>query len=265
MNSGEIFDVKETLAKRIASIVLWGTITFGILGIFLAIVALFREGVTSSKEILQILFSTILPLLGTWIGTVLAFYFSRENLIAANQTVQHLVNKLTSDKKLEAIKAKDIMIPLASLKYKQYPTGSDDAKINLKTDFLQFIKDNKISRVILLDEENHARYVLHKSTIESFLSNQYFEKLKAAANGVSPQTIDLSFADLKKSDDQNIQAVLKNGVKFISENANLADAKLLMKSFSECNDVFITKTGSPNEPVLGWITDKTIAENSVVE
>ncbi|MEP6465235.1 MAG: hypothetical protein ABJB05_02970 [Parafilimonas sp.] len=250
---------QEKVAKSVTTIVLTGTCVFGVLGIVLAIAAMNgkAENIDKAKDILQILFSAILPLFGTWIGTILAYYFSKENLAAANATVQHLVNSITSDKKLETIKAKDIMIPIDKLVYIDYKTGTDDTTINLKTDFLDFVKTKGIQRVILLDENKIAKYVLHRSTIQEFLTEQSF------ANPATPTT-GLTFADLKTSGNASIKAIITDGVKFIKEDANLSDAKVLMKNFTACNDVFITKTGSPNEPVLGWITDKTIAENSIV-
>jgi hypothetical protein len=36
-------------------------------------------------------FSALVPLFGTWAGTILAFYFARENFDSANQSVQRLV------------------------------------------------------------------------------------------------------------------------------------------------------------------------------
>ena len=229
------------------------------LGISMAIVSMVTQkgGIGEAKEILQILFSAILPLFGTWIGTILAYYFSKENLAAANATVAHLVNSITSDKKLETIKAKDVMIAIDKLIIVPYATGTDDSKLNLKTDFLDFLSKNNIQRVILLDENKVAKYVLHKSTIQEFITEQGF------ANPATP-TPALTFADLKTNGNTSIQAILKDGVKFIKEDANLSDAKVLIKNYTACNDVFITKTGLATEPVLGWVTDKTIAENSIV-
>ena len=258
--------VQEKLARTISIIVLSGTCLFGLLGIAMAIIAMsIDHGDTAkAKDILQTLFSAILPLFGTWIGTILAFYFSKENLLAANQTVQYLVNKITSEKKLESIKSKDIMIPIEKLIYKPYPTGTDDSALNLKTDFLDFISQNKISRVLLLDENKLAKYVIHKSTIESFITDAFFSP-SFSAETASKEIKALTFADMKKSTNPKIQSILMGGIKYISTSSNLADAKLLMKNSPECNDVFITENGTGSSPVLGWITEKTIAENSVVD
>jgi len=250
---------QEKVAKTVTVIVLIGTCVFGALGISMAVVAMSVKGgsVADAKDILQILFSAILPLFGTWIGTILAYYFSKENLAAANQTVRHLVNSITSDNKLETIKAKDVMIPTNKLKYIEYKTGTDDSTLNLKDNFLKFVKDNDIQRVILLDENKCAKYVLHKSTIQEFIIEQGFATSPTPTQG-------LTFADLKNNGNARIQEILKDGVKFIKEDANLSDAKVLITNYTPCNDVFITKNGMPTEPVLGWITDKTIAENSIV-
>lgn len=297
---------QEKIARIVSTIVLIGTCVLGALGISIAVVAISRGSNDDAKDILQILFSSILPLFGTWIGTVLAYYFSKENLLAANQTVRHLVDKITSDQKLQTMKATDAMIPIDKLKYVAYPTGFDDSKLNLKTHFLDFITDNKISRVILLDERKSAKYVLHRSTIEGFIAEQYFESSvggvpangganpvagepkpaegganpaagepKPAEGGANPESNGateasqssprtLTFEDMKAKGNASVQAILKDGVKFLNESATLADAKILITNFSVCNDVFITKSGTASEPILGWITDKTIAENSIV-
>jgi len=258
-------DIKSSLAKRITTLVLGGTITFGLLGIAMAIVALCSGGVDDAEKILQLMFSSLLPLLGTWIGTILAFYFSRENLLAANQTVGMLVDKITSDKKLQSIMAKDVMISIDKLKYIEYKSETNDGEINLKTQFLNYLDENNISRIILLDENRVAKYVLHRSIIEGFISEQIFKNAdKGPMDNDSINSL-ISFKNMKENGNEKTKKILLGGIRFIKENGSLADAKLLMKNAPECNDVFITKSGLNTEPVLGWITDKTISENTVVE
>ena len=278
---------QEKVAKTVSTIVLIGTCVLGALGMSIAIVAMTQKKFEDAKDILQILFSAILPLFGTWIGTILAYYFSKENLAAANRTVAHLVDSITSDKKLESIKAKDVMIPVGKLYYIEYKTGADDKTFHLKTSFLDFLKEKGIQRVILLDENKVAKCVLHKSTIEGFIAEQYFnseppdppasppadspgdsptdsgDTTPADANAAAGARA-LTFNDMKTKGNDNVKAILNDGIKFIKEEANLSDAKVLIKNYVACNDVFITKNGSANEPILGWITDKTIAESSIV-
>ena len=264
---------RERIAKMVTYFVLWLTALVAI-GAIIIIVSdtSDTQKFAHFKDVLAIL----LPLWGTWIGTVLAYYFSKDNFESANKSVQNLVNSITSDKKLESTKAKDVMIPIEKLIYKEYKTDTDDSTINLKTDFLDFINTNKISRVILLDENKCAKYVLHKSILEGFIAEQYFNLQNDVVPPVdppvdppakptsskSPQALTLK--DLKEKGNASVQAILKDGVKFIKEDANLSDAKILIKNYSACNDVFITKNGKDDEPILGWITNVTISENSIV-
>ncbi len=64
--------------------------------------------------------------------------------------------------------------------------------------------------------------------------------------------------------DVNKNKIFENSFVFVSQDATLADAKLKMEALKNCNDVFVTMTGQREEPLLGWVTDNTIAENSKV-
>jgi hypothetical protein len=63
-----------------------------------------------AKEILTM----ILPMIGTWVGTVLAFYFGKEQLEAATRSVTAIARELTPEEKLRSIKVTDKMIPRAA-------------------------------------------------------------------------------------------------------------------------------------------------------
>ena len=43
-------------------------------------------------------FSMLVPMIGTWIGTVIAYYFSGENFERASQSVSKLVDQVTLEK-----------------------------------------------------------------------------------------------------------------------------------------------------------------------
>jgi len=64
-------------------------------------------------ETTKYVFGTLLPLLGTWVGTILAYYFSMENLAAATQSVTDLAKTVTAMDKLRAVLVRDKMRPLA--------------------------------------------------------------------------------------------------------------------------------------------------------
>lgn len=58
----------------------------------------------------QEILTTVLPVIGTWVGTVLAFYFSKENLESATRSITAIVGQLTPSDKLKQILAKDKVI-----------------------------------------------------------------------------------------------------------------------------------------------------------
>ena len=74
-----------------------------IVGLYLLSLALILKNSANAKEILNIL----LPVLGTWVGTVIAYYFSKENFESANRSVKEMVKQLTPMEKLKSIAAKD--------------------------------------------------------------------------------------------------------------------------------------------------------------
>src|SRR4051794_9075198 len=97
--------IQEILGNRITKLVLWGTVAILVTGVFFAYEALTStsspDQIKLAFSILQYVLGVLLPLWGTWIGTILAYYYSKDNFEVANKSVQQLVDKLTSDKKLE--------------------------------------------------------------------------------------------------------------------------------------------------------------------
>ncbi|MBW1841809.1 MAG: hypothetical protein JRI75_08435, partial [Deltaproteobacteria bacterium] len=60
-------------------------------------------------ESAKYVFATVLPLFGTWVGTLLAFYFSRENFESATRSVRKMAEGLTGIEKLKSIKVTEAM------------------------------------------------------------------------------------------------------------------------------------------------------------
>ena len=54
--------------------------------------------------------------------------------------------------------------------------------------------------------------------------------------------------------------MFKTSFAVVSEDATLADAKAAMESVRDCLDVFVTKSGTKDEPVLGWVTNVLITK-----
>jgi hypothetical protein len=63
--------------------------------VIVSVVAIWTAG-RNRAETSRLVFSSVLPLLGTWVGTVLAFYFARENLAAATESTLRLAGLETT-------------------------------------------------------------------------------------------------------------------------------------------------------------------------
>lgn len=224
----------------------------------LAILALLAGRPTGDAafERVKYVFATILPLLASWVGTILAFYFSKENFIAATQSVSDLSKTIAGMDKLKAIPVRDKMKPLSAITFEQVPMG-DEPKRKL-SDLLN--KYSIIERIIILDEKSVVRFLIYKSMIERYLS----KIATGAAATPSGSTIqDLSLKDLLDSDAQ-MRRLFEQSFGFVPASATLGDAKQVMDKVDRCNDVFVTPTGSPSEPIIGWVTDNTIIENAKI-
>lgn len=260
------YPFQQELAKIVSLVAVIGTCVFAIMGLILAFIALNSnaENVAESKEIIQMILTAILPLFGTWVGTILAFYYSKENLQAANNTVNSLVEKLTSDVKLSTIKVTDVMIELNKIIMFPYPTTTNNAELKLMT-ILDHIKNNNIHRAILMDEHKKVKYVIHKNIIEEYFAD-VFLKLTSKSDVSAANTIyELTFNNLLEDSNERAINTIINGIAFIKEDATLAQAKEIMIGNRYCTNIFVTKNASANESILGWITDVDIAKYSVIK
>jgi len=247
---------RDLLSSKVTRFVLWGTVLIALVGIGFAIAALaIDKNVKDAFTILQYIFGSLLPLWGTWIGTILAYYYSKENFESANKSVQQLVDKVTSEKKLQSVKAKDVMISRSKLVCQVMSSGEDLSKFKLKEDCLDFTTTNKIKRVLILDEHDLALYAIHRDLISFFIASETL-----AGHDIAGATL----KDMLEKGSDDTKQIMKNSVKFIGQDANLLEAKNLMLQYKTCQDVFITNNGNPSEPVLGWITNVTVSENSIV-
>ena len=223
------------------------------LGIVWLSIVIIQKG-TSGNEAQSVL-NSVLPLFGSWVGTVLAYYFSRENFEAATRSVNDMAKQLTAQDKLHAAKVKDTMIRRAIFHAEIVKNTTDgkpnfasaELKLSLILDRLD--KANKGSRIPILDENDHPLYLIHRSNIDRFLATK-------ALDGYSIKGLNLK--DLL--DDPGMQEILDHGFTLVRQDADLAEAKDKMDNARDCLDLLVTQNGKENEPVLGWITNAKIEE-----
>ncbi|MEM9144698.1 MAG: hypothetical protein AAGC57_00770 [Pseudomonadota bacterium] len=201
------------------------------------------DNLTAMERIdaLQTLLTAYLPLLGTWVGTVLAFYFSRDNFKVAADATQKLVQSV-AEERLQGLKVANKMIRFGDIREPKDLTKDADTTLDALHDLVSDF-DNEITRIVVHDN-NRGHAVIHDSTIY---------RLKAS---------DTKPATLKEilENEMAKQFIFKIG--FVGETATLADVQRQMDAIPRCRDVFVTSTGLRTEPVIGWVTDRIVAREA---
>jgi hypothetical protein len=219
--------------------------------VFLAIIVI----VKSSTDVNNVL-AAVLPLFGSWVGTVLAYYFSKDNFETANISLSNMVDKITPQDKLQSTPVTDKMIAKSKIFYKNV-TDVNQTKL---IDILQkFNESNDVwSRLPILDDDGRLQYIVHRTLIDKFLVDKLWNP-----DPTAPKTVDqFTVEDLLQ--DPKFQKRSESNFGMVSQDSTLADVKDVMDSIPDCKDVFVTQTGKPDEPILGWITNSIIIENAKV-
>jgi len=218
-----------------------GIVSLSIAGIAVAsTVAIYYAAGDSRTEMARLVFASVLPLFGTWIGTVLAFYFARENLQAATESSLRLAGRVDPGTPVA-----EVMIPLGRIVPWRLQPGADPRSVTL-VELYNRMESAKVGRLPILDDADAVLYVVHRSTITAF----------ADAVAKDPGTLTETMADLLG------RADLKKAVEaigFVRPDAVVAEARAAMRSVQGCNDVFVTVHGKPQDPVVGWLTNTDLA------
>ena len=226
--------------------------------IFMASSIVTMQAADSDKrfEHFNAMFTAILPVIATWMGTLLAYYFTKENFMAASQAQRDLIDKFTtSEQKLQSIKVSQVMIPLHDMKVQVWPESQNEA-VSL-TDFLRFFNENKISRMPITDGNDHLRYIVHESTFNEFI----VRFIKDTAKPLADITVQDFFDSLQTPAYQDLGEYVFKGAEFIAYGCNLKDAQQKMEKNRNCQDVFVTPNGDAKEKLLGWVPNRVVEEN----
>ena len=214
-------------------------------------VVLGAVAVVTQNTTAQTILATVLPVIGTWVGTVLAYYFSKENIEAATRSVTAIARQMTPEERLRSKPVQDVMIRREDMFFVRGPAES----VNLIQSLKALQASRKGDRLPVLDKSDCALYVVHRSTIDKFLVDQVFRNPGTVLDKMTLADM-LAIPDLKSALDRSFAVV--------RQDATLADAKTAMDALTFTQDVFVTRTGSQKEPVIGWITNGIIEDNARV-
>jgi hypothetical protein len=244
----------EPWTRNILAFMVFFVSAVGILGL-----AYYSMKADASFEKRQQIFNIIVPVFSTWVGTILAYYFAKENFEAANRNAQQLAEKFTPEQRLQQVNVRDAMTPKADIKGITLDKDSGDAGVTL-ADILKYTAAGS-SRVPIFNADNSIKYVLHESVLKKYTSDA------TAAAGVGLDVIQQkTLNDLLNEDIADKGKTIKIreiAVRFavVSATANLANARDAMVAVPGALDVFVTADGKATSAVTGWLTSTAITRD----
>jgi hypothetical protein len=241
--------VKETEARAAIGrrIVYWALSAVTLLGVaamgMIAFVSETRFG--QVKDVLAIL----LPMIAAWVGTVLAFYFSKENYVAAAQFNKEVLG-LTLEQRLQSISVSSVMIPISTADNK-FVLKAPPSGVKLKADLLATTADKTgRNRIVVLDDSGVVKFIAHRSILDKFIAERAFAGEPVA---------DLTFESVLNSPDYKAWI---DSFGSVDSRTTLQTVKAIMDSDPKCSDVAVTEDGTRRSRAVGWVTNVIVSEKA---
>jgi hypothetical protein len=235
-------------------------LALGIVGgasVLLVVVAVVAIIYSTDKDQTSIqILGQLLPLVGTWVGTVLAFYFTKESFQVAQKGALETFKQITPDEEARSIRASEVMIPVASFDKLTIASGQTPGDVPIA----DVLKGMRRGRLPVVGADGVLVCLIHESTLFEFLKDQ------AQSNVSYDDAVRKSLQDLLDSTRKRRGQEMKYGdffrttTVFVPGDATLHDTKVALSSAPQARDVFVTQNGKPSEPLQGWLTDIDIAK-----
>ncbi len=237
-----------------------GIVVFSFTILVLLIINAFKSTSTTEFNNVKDIIGIFLPVIGTWMGTILAFYFTKENFESASRSMQQTISRLTSEEKLKTTTVKEVMIDPAKIETYSLQEGETWDKVPV-VKYIDFLDRINRQRLVIFESSNKVKYVIHKSTLSSYVYVSF-------KKGKLKEDIDkLTLSDLLEDDSAEVKKLkdfVLNTVDFVSESSTLFEAQQRMNANSICQDVFVTSSGTSSEPVKGWVTNAIVTEKAKI-
>lgn len=148
----------------------------------------------------------------------------------------------------EMVPVTEVMIHRKMMSVYMLPDGEEREQAKIK-DLIEILHKG-VSRVPILNQEGHARFLAHDSILYKFVTR------KARDEGAGFNIEDVLLEDFLN--DEEVRTLV-SAIVFVSPKANLGEVKIQMDATPKCRDAFVTESGLPNRPVLGWLTNLDLA------
>ena len=177
---------------------------------------------------------------------------SRARRIPALRSLQFDVNLVPFDE-FAATRAIARMIPLSEVvchRIDKVPLT------NLKVVELALrFKNEHLSRMPFLTNDNCVKLMVHESMIARYISQKVID-------GDAAKIAELSVAEMIATE-PSLRRLFESSYAVVAAAARLRDVNALMGGVNQVQDVFVTETGRSDEPIVGWITNAMLAQDSV--
>lgn len=202
---------------------------------------------TASRNVMAM----TLPLYGTWVGTILAFYFTRNSFEAASNASARNTELLSQYRGGIISASPPPDNKLAKIALKSLANGLIFSQNDLSKPLKEVVEDLVAKdryKTIVVDADKKYVSLLSRLNASAFL-NPPAGGSNAAA---SPSLKD--YLDWRSTQGPDAQPK----VVYLPETASLADAERRLNETAGCQDVIVTIDGSPTSPVVVYITDVDI-------
>ena len=226
--------------NRIAPVVIGiGTAGIVTLGLAVMVAVTFFDHDWDGKNVLSV-FSTVVPVFSTWVGAVIAFYFTNESYRTAAEASGPLrasgSQPITDGNRM--IPYEKITKLIAGGKTKDGRDVDPDPN-NISMTMVGELLTDTISRVVIFDKDKHPKLIirgkLYKPGDPAVKTTSDYKALNGGKNGADA----INF-------------------KMLPATATVEDGRRTLTLY-QVADIFISDRGGAEDPVQGWATDGTLA------
>lgn len=212
-------------------------------------VALANADAEERGETTRLVFASIVPLVGTWVGAVLAYYFSAANLRTGSETTLRAV-KAAGGLSPES-PVTEVWTPVRAMLTTPVADRAAAERLVLRVLYQDMQTFGKGRMPILTRPGGVALFVVHDSDIEKYAGSLQPPR---AASALGTETL----RDLREVD--GFAEML--GFATVPDTASVAEARAALAAVPGAKDVFVTEDGTAKGAVLGWLTNSDLARSA---
>jgi hypothetical protein len=145
------------------------------------------------------------------------------------------------------------MIPVSDIVYhhiEQMPLSSTKVR-----DLAVRFKNERRTRMPFVDGSYRVQMIVHRSMIDQYLASK-----------ITDPDPDINVADITIADmlgkEPELKSLFETSFRFVGKGTRLIDVKTILGTNPSIQDVFVTETGKQDEPLLGWITNAMMAQQT---